>query len=147
MAVTAKFYGNALVKAFNKEIDLDTDTIKLAFLDNTHVLDQDTHDYFDDVVADEIAATGGYTAGGVTLTGCSISYDGATNKFKFDADDVDILTSTITARIGVVYDATPATDGTRPLVLYVDFGEDVSSSGGTFAVDWDIDGIGTITVA
>lgn len=145
MAVTAKFYGAALVSAFNKEIDINTDTIKLAFLDNTHVPDQDVHNYFDDVVADEVVGTG-YTAGGVTLTNVTMTYTGATNVFKVDADDVDLTSSTITARFAVMYDATPASDATRPLILFVDFGEDVSSSAGTFSVDWDVAGIGTITV-
>lgn len=146
MAVTAFFYGNAFVSAFNKEIDFGSDTIKVALLDNTHVPDQDAHNYFDDVVVDEVVGTG-YTAGGATLSTPTVTYTGATNILKLDGADVSWPSSTITARYAVVYDATPATDATRPLIAYVDFGADVTSSGGTFSITWDAAGIATVTVA
>ena len=47
----------------------------------------------------------------------------------------------------MIYDSTPATDATRPLIAYVDFGVDVISSSGTFLLVWDALGIVTITAA
>lgn len=146
MAVTAKFYGNAFVSAFNKEIDFNTDAIKVALVGAAYTPDQDVHNYWDDVVANEVTGTG-YTAGGATIATATISYDSGTNVFKLDGADVSWTTSTITARYGVIYDSTPGTNATRPLIAYVDFGENVSSSAGTFSITWDAAGIATITVA
>jgi hypothetical protein len=144
--VAAFFYGNAFVSAFNKEIDFNSDDIRVAILDNTHVPSQDSHNYFDDVVADEVVGTG-YTAGGVVLGTPTISYDGGTNTFKLDGDNISIPDSVITGRFAVVYSRTPATDATRPLIACVDFEADISSSGpGVFSITWDAAGIATITV-
>jgi hypothetical protein len=142
----AKLYGSVVAKAFNKEIDLDSDTIKLALLTSSYTPNQDTHDYFDDVVANEVTGTG-YTAGGATLANKSVTYDSANNVFVFDADDVTWASSTITARYAVLYDATPGTNATRPLIGYVDFSSDQSSTSGNFTVTWDATGIVRITVA
>lgn len=145
--MSSKLYGSFLVKALNKEVDFDSDTIKVALLTNAYTPNQDTHDYFDDVVANEVAATGGYTAGGITLANKAITYDSGTNVIKLDADDVTWSASTITARYAVVYDDTPATNATKPLIGYVDFGSDQSSSSGNFTITWDATGIVRITIA
>ncbi len=145
--MASKLYGSFLVKALNKEVDFDSDTIKVALLTNAYSPNQDTHDYFDDVVANEVAATGGYTAGGITLANKAITYDAGTNVIKLDADDVTWSASTITARYAVVYDDSPATNATKPLIGYVDFGSDQSSSSGNFTITWDATGIVRITIA
>jgi hypothetical protein len=144
--MASKLYGQFLSQALNKEIDWDTDTIKVALLSNAYTPDQDAHNYFDDVVANEVTGTG-YTQGGITLSNKTNTYDSATNVIKLDADDVTWSSSTITARYAVVYDATPATDATKPLIGYVDFGSDQSSSNGNFTITWDATGIVRVTVA
>ena len=145
MAVTAFFYGNAFVSAFNKEIDFNSDTIKVMLCTSTYTPNQDTHQYKSSVT-NEVSGTG-YTAGGNTLANCTITYTAGTNVLKLDADDTSWASSTITARYAVVYDATPATDATRPLICYIDFGENVSSTNGPFSITWDANGIATVTVA
>jgi hypothetical protein len=140
---TTKTYGSVIAKAFNKEIDFDSDTIKVALLSSSYTPNQDTHDYFDDVSSFEVSGTG-YTAGGETLANKSVTYTGATNVTKFDADDVSWTSSTITARYAVVYDST-GTASTSALIGYVDFGSDQSSSSGTFSIVWDSAGIFTTT--
>ena len=45
----SKLYGNFLAKALNKEVDWDSDTIKVALLTSAYTPNQDTHDYYDDV--------------------------------------------------------------------------------------------------
>jgi hypothetical protein len=144
--MASKLYGQFLSQALNKEIDFDTDTIKVALLTNAYTPDQDAHNYYDDVVANEVSGTG-YTAGGNTLANKTNSYNSATNVIVLDADDVTWSSSTITARYAVIYDATPATNATRPLIGYVDFGSDQSSSNGNFTITWDATGIVRITVA
>jgi hypothetical protein len=144
--MASKLYGQFLSQALNKEIDWDTDTIKVALLTNSYTPDQDVHNYLDDVVANEVSGTG-YTAGGNTLANKTNSYNSATNVITLDADDTTWSSSTITARYAVVYDATPATNATKPLIGYVDFGSDQSSSNGNFTITWDATGIVRITVA
>lgn len=144
--MASKLYGQFVQQAFNKEIDFDSDTIKVALLANTYTPDQDAHNYFDDVSTYEVTGTG-YTAGGATLANKTNTYDSATNVIKLDADDVTWASSTITARYAVIYDATPATAATRPLIGYVDFGSDQSSSNGNFTITWDSTGIVRVTVA
>jgi len=144
--MASKLYGQFLSQALNKEIDWDTDTIRVALLTNAYTPDQDAHNYFDDVVANEVTGTG-YTAGGSTLSNKTNTYNSATNVIVLDADDVTWSSSTITARYAVIYNASPATNATRPLIGYVDFGSDQSSSNGNFTITWDATGIVRITVA
>ena len=140
---TTKTYGSLITKAFNKEVDFDTDTIKVALLSSSYTPNQDTDEYFDDVSTHEVSGTG-YTAGGNTLASKTVGYTAGTNVTKFDAADVTWTSSTITARYAVVYVAT-GTASTSALIGYVDFGSDQSSSSGTFSIVWDAAGIFTTT--
>jgi hypothetical protein len=144
MAVTAKMYGQSLLKALNKEIDYDTDTIKVMLCTSAYVPDQDTHVYKDVSVTGEVVGTG-YTAGGATLASKTITYTAATNIIALDAADVTWAASTITARYAVIYDDSPASS--KPLLAYVDFGADQSSNNGNFTITWDTAGILKITVS
>lgn len=144
--MASKMYGNFLVKALNKEVDFDSDTIKVALLSSAYTPNQDAHDYYDDVSANEITGTG-YTAGGATLAGKTVTYDSANNVIVLDANDVVWSASTITARYAVVYDDSGATAAQKVLIGYVDFGSDQSSTNGNFTVTWDATGIVRITVA
>ena len=142
---TAKLYGLALQCAFNKEIDWDSDTLKVMLCTSAYTPNQDTHRYKSDVTG-EVTGTG-YTAGGVTLTGVTITYNGATNTLMLDAADISWASATLTARYAIIYDSTPSTDATRPLIAYVDFGTDQVASGGTFQIIWSASGISTLTAA
>ena len=82
----SKLYGNFLLKALNKEVDFDTDTIKVALVSSSYTPDQDAHDYFNDVSTYEVSGTG-YTAGGNTLGSKTATYDSATNVIVLDAAD------------------------------------------------------------
>lgn len=145
--MASKLYGQFLSQALNKEIDWDTDTIKVALLTNSYTPDQDAHNYFDDVSTYEVSGATGYTAGGNTLANKTNTYNSGTNVIVLDADDTTWSSSTITARYAVIYDASPATNATKPLIGYVDFGSDQASSNGNFTITWDATGIVRITVA
>lgn len=133
-------------KAFNKEVDFDSDTIKVALLKNTYTPNQDSHTYKSDLGANEVTGTG-YTAGGATLGGKTVTYDAANNVTVLDADDVTWANSTITARYAVIYDDAGATDAAKVLLGYVDFGVDQASTNGNFTITWDATGIFRFTVA
>lgn len=140
-----KLYGLAQQSLANKEIDWDSDTIKVMLCTSSYTPNQDTHRYKSDVT-NEVTGTG-YTAGGNTLTSCTATYTSGTNVLMLDAADTSWAGSTITARYAVVYDATPATDATRPLICYIDFTTDQSSVGAAFNIAWDSAGIVTLTAA
>jgi hypothetical protein len=143
--MASKLYGNFLLKALNKEVDFDSDTIKVALVSSSYTPDQDAHDYWNDVNSYEVTGTG-YTAGGATLASKTATYDSATNVIVLDAADTTWSSSTITARYAVIYDST-GTASTSPLIGYVDFGSDQSSTSGNFTITWDSTGIVRITVA
>jgi len=142
----SKLYGQFLAKSLNKEVDWDSDTIKVALLSSSYTPNQDTHDYFDDVSTYEVTGTG-YTTGGSTLASKTLTYDGTNNVIILDAADTTWGSSTITARYAVVYDDSGATAGAKALIGYVDFGSDQSSTNGNFTITWDSTGIVRITVA
>lgn len=144
--MASKMYGQFLLKALNKEVDWDSDTIKVALVSSAYTPNQDSHDYWDDVVANEVTGTG-YTSGGAALASKTATYDSATNVIILDAADSVWASSTITARYAVVYDDSGATNAQKALVGYVDFGSDQSSTNGNFTVTWDATGIARITIA
>ena len=89
----------------------------------------------------------GYTAGGAVVGSITRSYDSSGNVRSFTGDPVTWPSSTITARYAILYDSTPSTDATRPLILCVDFGGNISSTAATFTVSWDTTGIGAVILA
>lgn len=144
--MASKMYGNLVARAFNGEVDYDTDTIKVALLGQAYTPNQDTHQVWADVKANEVTGTG-YTAGGATLGNKTVTYDAANNVTVLDADDVTWASSTITARYAVIYDAAGADDTERVLMGYVDFGMNQASTNGNFTLTWDAGGIFRFTVA
>lgn len=146
MAVTAFWYGSGFLAILNKEVDWAADAIKVALL-HDYTPDQDAHNYFDDVSAVEIAAGSGYSDGGMLLPTPTIGYTGATNVVKLSGGACVWTASTIHATHAVIYDSTPGSAATNPLLGYVVFGADVDSINSTFTITWDAAGIFTITPA
>jgi enterochelin esterase-like enzyme len=144
MAVSIALYGPALISLFNGEIDFDTHTIKTMLTTSAYTPNLDTHRYKSSVT-NEVTGTG-YTAGGLTLSGRSITYSSVTDSVTMDADDALWSSSVLTARRAIVYRDT-GTAATSPLLFVVDFGEDVSSSGGPFLIEWDAAGLLSAAVA
>ena len=125
-------YNSAIDDMARNNIDFDTNTFKAMLVTSSYTPNKDTHDKRDDVT-NEVAATGGYTAGGVA-TVCTVTKDTANDKVTIQFGAVSWATSTITARGCVYYKSTGGAASTDALVAYNDFGSDVSSSGGTFSV-------------
>lgn len=143
IAVSAKIYGLFYTSLANKEMNLASDTLKCMLCTSSYTPNQDTHRYKADLSA-EVTGTG-YTAGGVALTGVTLSYDTASNTFKLDSNDPAWASSTITAKFAVFYDDTPATN--KPLISYVDLDGNISSTNSTFTVQLDANGIINLTAA
>ncbi len=150
MAVTAAFYSLFFQSAMNKEVDLDSDTIKCMLCTSSYSPNQDTHRYKSSVTNE--CSGSGYTAGGATVTGVAFAYDAGTNKLSFDMNDVQWAAATLIGsnapRYAVLYDATPGSDATRPLIGYVDFGgSDYAPNGGPLNIQWPAGGVGVVTVS
>ncbi len=144
MSVTARLYGTA-AKHTSGDSFLAND-IRVALLADTYTPSQDNHEFWADVKAYEASGTN-YAPGGLSLGGKTVSYDGTTKKLKFTSVNPQFLNVTVTARHAVFYDRTPGSDATRPVISYVDFGENKSASSGPFTLTLDANGIFSITVA
>lgn len=145
MAVTAQMAGKFMLSVLNKEVEADADTWRARLVTSSYAFNVDTHQYASSIT-NELTTTGGYTAGGVALTGVSITYDAATNKVIFDCDDIVVSAATISPRGMVIIDATPGSDATRPILGFVDFGADVPSSGGDWTYTVPAGGLATFAV-
>lgn len=144
---TFKWFGDVPRAIFNKEVDLVDDDIRVSLHTNVTAPDQDNHNFWNDLSATEIAGSGTYAANGTALANKTFTYTSGTNTWKFDADDVTWTSVTATFRYAVLYDRTPASDATRNLIGYIDFGSDQTVTGGTINLTWDAAGIGTVVVA
>lgn len=143
MAVYNSFKGRILGddSIVGTAINLKTDTVKLSLHSSSYTPDIDADHFFSDV-DNEVSSSGSYTAGaagGYTLT-TSLSTDDTDDEGVFDATDVSITSATITARYAIIRKDT-GTASTSPLVLYIDFGSDQTSTGGTFAITFAAEGI------
>jgi len=132
-------YGVTFLNALKNDLALDlddttADRFKVMLVTSAYTPDFGAHDFKADVT-NEVAGTG-YSAGGESLTSVTLTQTGGT--ITFDAADVTWASSTITARAAVIYDDSLASD---PLVAYIDFGADKSSSNGDFVITWDASGI------
>jgi len=97
--------------------NLSTDTLKIALYTGDADLNADTTVY---TTTNEVVASG-YTAGGNTLTGVTISSSGYTAYVNFANTS---WTSTLTARCALIYNAT---QGNKSIVV-IDFGSDKTST-------------------
>lgn len=148
---TWKWYGKALQGLMDttaaRRFDWVGDSFKVALVTSAYTPDQDLHDFRDDLGANEVSGTG-YTAGGVAVSGKTLSYDGATNEVRLlMADNVWGPGATISGvRTAVLYKVV-GTAATDPLVGYLQEAADVAVSNGTLTVDNDPTTVLKITAA
>lgn len=152
MAVSGKVYANAVLGQYGgagdgtsqsaRRVDWLGDTIKVMLCTSSYTPSQTTHAYKSSVT-NEVTGTG-YTAGGATLGSTTATKSSLT--VSLDAADTSWTSSTITARYAVIYKST-GSDATSPVLGYVDFGADATSTSGTFTITWDAAGVFTWTVA
>lgn len=139
--VQAFTYGQSLAKLSTKEISLVADDIRFALVLAAYTPDLDAHAYWSSVVANEATGTA-WAAGGQALAGKTLTQTGATNLWTFTATNLSVAGVTVAAwRYGVLYDRTPATDATRPLLALLDWGSTQAIAAATFSVTWSASGI------
>jgi hypothetical protein len=110
------------------EHDMDTDVFKIALYTSAATLDASTTVY---TTSDEVTGTG-YTAGGNTLTGATVTLTGTTAFVDFS--DTSWSTATITARGALIYNSSKSDKA----VAVLDFGSDKTSTGGTFTIQFPV---------
>lgn len=120
--------------------DILDDTIRVALLDTNHAFDAD-HDVLADVSANEVSGTG-YAAGGVILSGDTVTQDDTNDRAYWDANDSLWGTASFTAYHAVVYDDTLLND---QLICSIDFGGAQTVTNGTFTIQWNSGGIIRLT--
>lgn len=135
-------YNRFKANLMNKEIDLGDggDTIKVMLMKTTHEFTL-THNQKSEIVANELDAGDGYTVGGATLAGQTVTQGEST---MWDGTDVEWADATFTAYHAVIYDDTLTDDD---LIGSIDFGGAKTVSAGTFKIQWHVSGIVTLATA
>jgi hypothetical protein len=113
-------------------IDADADTFKAMLVTSSYTANKGTHAKRSDIT-NEVAAGGGYTAGGATCA-CTAALNTTSHVMVLTFAAVSWATSTITARGMVVYKSRGGASSADELVGFLDFGSNISSAGGTFSV-------------
>lgn len=149
MAVVAHTYTKYGISAVEKFSDYVNNDIKVMLLSAYTVgTTQDSAQFLSDVVTIGTAteATGtGYTAGGQSLTTKTVSVGAANHVVTLSCANPSWPNSTLTAAYALFYDNTPATTTTKPVILYWDFGGNVSSTSGVFTLTISSSGLLTLT--
>lgn len=146
MTMAAGFYGLTLEKFLNVGISmtngLESETLVASLLvADAHTPNFDTHNFRDDVT-NEAGNSGTYAAGGSVLTATELTVASpAATQLKYDADDLSWTGTTITSRGAVTYHKTGGASSTDALILANAFAGDVTTSGGTFTLQWHTNGL------
>jgi hypothetical protein len=110
-------------------VNFEADTFNMTLCTSTYTPDADAHDFFADIT-NEVSGTG-YSTPGPALDTVVINLTITTDYLTVDFADETIASSSITARQGVLFDNTLASD---PLISAHDFGADYTSSAGNFII-------------
>lgn len=140
--VCNKFKKNSMISS----IDLTSaGTLKVALLQNIWGTSSTTQ--LADVAAFsaisaawEVSGTTNYTAGGITLSGASVTQDDAGDKSVFDANDVVWSTVTVTTYGCMIYRVSDSLP-----ICFVDFSGVKTATAGDFTIQWSTNGIVTLT--
>lgn len=121
----------AMCSSFKEELlqgvhDFLTDTFMIALYTSSATLGASTTAY---TASNEVVGTG-YTAGGNTLAGTTVSLSGTTAFVDFS--DSTWSTATITARGALIYNSSKSDKA----VAVLDFGADKTSTAGNFTVQF-----------
>ena len=114
--------------------DLLTDNIKMALYTSSANIGADTTVYVTD---GEVSGTG-YPAGGISVTGATVSTSGGIAYVNFD--NVVWGTMSVTIRGALIYNTTPSANSnantalTNAAVAVLDFGSDKTATAGDFTI-------------
>lgn len=144
MAITASgLYGLTLEKMFidTASQSLEAETHKALLVTDSYTHNYDTHDFRDDVNANEVSGTG-YTAGGNTITSTNITL--SSGVLTYDHDDVQWATSTIANAMALIGYFNVGSAATDQLIYLLDFVTAVSTTAGLLLVQINASGVFTL---
>lgn len=119
-------------KVANGTIVIGTDTFKMMYLTSAYTPSKN-HVFRSDLTS-EVAAGGGYVAGGFTVTAALGAVDTTNNRFDatFTPASPVVAAATFTARYAAIYKSRGGAATADELVAIDDFGADITASGGPF---------------
>jgi hypothetical protein len=127
MAISQAMCTSFKVELLGGTHDLDTDTIKIALYTSSATLGSSTTTYSS---TNEVASGSGYTTGGNTLAGASITSSGTTAFVDFT--DTTWTSASFTARGALIYNSSKS----NKAIAVLDFGADKTSTNGDFVVQF-----------
>jgi hypothetical protein len=149
MAASGKAYPMLAKSLGDKLIDVDSDTLKVAlFSAYTYAA---THQFLSDALGAGTQSSGtGYTSGGATLG--SVTWTRSGDVYTLDAADTawNAAGGSLAGAFAIIYDSTPASDATRPLIGYVNLdgsGGTLTATDANFTIAWNASGILTVTAS
>lgn len=135
-AATGKLYGNGLLFLLNGAVVWGTDDTYLALASSSYTPDIDLHDFWNDVVANEVTGTN-WAANGQQADGETLSLVTANNDVELDITDEVVASVTLTdGKHVILYTRTPGTDATRELIGYATMDVALAPQGGTLTLDF-----------
>lgn len=140
-SATCKAYGNGLLHLFDGGVIWGSDDTYLALASSSYTPDIDAHDYWNDVVANEVTGTN-WAANGQQADGETLSLVTANNDVEFDITDESVASVTLSdGKHLIVYSRTPGTDATRELLFYATMDTALAPAGGTLLLDFSTTGL------
>lgn len=116
-------------------INFSSDTFKIMLMDTGFTFNKDTHHYYSDVSGSELSSGNGYTTGGASLAGVTVTEDDTDDRTEITWNNASWTASggSIGPTPGaIIYDDTHASDA---IVGYIDFGgEQTQADGGTCTI-------------
>ena len=140
MAITASgVFGLTLEKHLTGNLDAEdweAEDNLITLINDTETPNFDTDDFWDDLSANEVTGSGWTDT---ALTGTAITL--ATGSATFDATDLSVPSTTLTSAMASVLRFAVGSDATDPVLMLHDFVTAVSTSNGTFGIQWHATGL------
>lgn len=149
MSGASGIYNSAKLDRLSGAFSLSGATIKGMLVKSAYTPDFDAHTRRSDIT-NEVAGTG-YTAGGGTLTGKTVTQDNANDRAVWDATDmitqwIATTLNGVNAPRGIVfYNSRGGAASADELICFFDFGADKPTTAQDFQVLFDAVGIWTQT--
>lgn len=134
MAVSTWLYGSFNRALYTAQHDFVNDTYKGMLVGAGYTPNQDSHAYKIDI-NNEVTSSG-YVAGGQEISVGAMSYTGAGNLESIPAGNMVWPSVSFIARYLIVYNDSWPSEATKPLVLCVDFGANITVADQTFYYNW-----------
>lgn len=140
---TLYVYNQFLNLIANKEINFNNDELKVMLVSSAYTPNINSHKYKSDIVGESTGT--GYNAGGLSLQNVKYTVDNSVATLsadnpKWEELDIDNV------RYVVLYDNTPESDSSKPLLCYIDLGDTLNILNAELEVIWNVDGIMKFTI-